>query len=283
MRMDEDEIAAFVASAVKLAQLARQETLREQVGEPENKDEGGAFDPVTAADRGAERVMRAWIGDAWPEHGISGEEYGETVGAGPWSWSLDPIDGTRAYVCGLPSWTTLIALLHEGRPVVGIIDAPRLDELCLGEPSGSALRGAGASAQLRTSGCRTLTQARFSTTDPYLFSGAQVEAVERVRRAARLTRYGLDAYGYARLAAGTLDVGGRRVDLSQITAPFLHLAAQHDHIVPAAASAPLIGMIGSTDKEEVVLKGGHVSLVAGGNAIRRLWPRLVQWLATRST
>jgi myo-inositol-1(or 4)-monophosphatase len=206
MRMDEDEIAAFVATAMQLAQLARQETLREQVGEPENKDEGGAFDPVTAADRGAERVMRGWIEAAWPDHGIAGEEYGETAGTGPWSWSLDPIDGTRAYVCGLPSWTTLIALLHEGRPVVGVIDSPRLDELCLGAPSGSVLRSGGTTAQLRTSGCRALAQARFSTTDPYLFSGAEAEGFERVRKEARLTRYGLDAYGYARVAAGTLDL-----------------------------------------------------------------------------
>jgi polyhydroxyalkanoate synthase len=85
-----------------------------------------------------------------------------------------------------------------------------------------------------------------------------------------------------RLAAGTLDVGGRRVDLSRITAPFLHLAAEHDHIVPRAASAPLLGMIGSTDKREIVLKGGHVSLVAGPNAKKRLWPALAEWLGERS-
>jgi myo-inositol-1(or 4)-monophosphatase len=204
--MDEDEIAAFVTTAVKLAELARQETLREQGGEPENKNEGGAFDPVTAADRGAERVMRQWIEACWPDHAVAGEEYGVKEGKGPWSWSLDPIDGTRAYVCGLPSWTTLIALLHEGRPVVGVIDAPRLDELYVGTPSGTALRSAGSRRELRTSGCRSLAQARFSTTDSYLFSGAEAEGFERVRKEARLTRYGLDAYGYARVAAGTLDL-----------------------------------------------------------------------------
>ena len=84
------------------------------------------------------------------------------------------------------------------------------------------------------------------------------------------------------LFAGTLDVGGRRVDLGAIVAPFLHVAAEHDHIIPLAASAPLLGLIGSPDKEEVVLKGGHVSLVAGGNAIKRLWPRLASWLGHRS-
>ena len=86
-----------------------------------------------------------------------------------------------------------------------------------------------------------------------------------------------------RLLHGTMEVGGRAVDLGEIVVPFLHVAAEHDHIVPAAASAPLIGMVGSSDKEEVVLKGGHVSLVAGGNAIRRLWPKLAHWLGQRST
>ena len=86
-----------------------------------------------------------------------------------------------------------------------------------------------------------------------------------------------------RLMDGSMTVGGRRIDLAAITAPFLHVAALHDHIVPTAASAPLIDMVGSSDKEEVVLKGGHVSLVAGANAKARLWPRLVQWLGERST
>ena len=86
-----------------------------------------------------------------------------------------------------------------------------------------------------------------------------------------------------RLLHGTMEVAGRPVDLSRITAPFLHVTAEHDHIVPSAASAPLIDMIGASDKQQVTMKGGHVSLVAGGNAIRRLWPTLVEWLGERST
>jgi polyhydroxyalkanoate synthase len=81
----------------------------------------------------------------------------------------------------------------------------------------------------------------------------------------------------------TMEVAGRPVDLAKITAPFLHVTAEHDHIVPSAASAPLIGMLGSDDKEQVTMKGGHVSLVAGGNAVRRLWPKLTDWLGERST
>jgi polyhydroxyalkanoate synthase len=85
-----------------------------------------------------------------------------------------------------------------------------------------------------------------------------------------------------RLMDGTMDVAGRPVDLANITMPFLHVVAEHDHIVPRAASAPLIAAVGSTDKEEVVLKGGHVSLVAGANAQKRLWPKLDDWLQVRS-
>ena len=85
-----------------------------------------------------------------------------------------------------------------------------------------------------------------------------------------------------RLMDGSMTVAGRPLDLSNITAPFLHVTAEHDHIVPSAASAPLIDMIGSADKEAVTLKGGHVSLVAGGNAIKRMWPKLVDWLGERS-
>lgn len=204
--MDEDDIRKFVPAAEQLAALARRQTLRPGLLEAANKNEGGAFDPVTEADRGAERVMREWIEENLPDHGIAGEEYGDTPGSGPWSWSLDPIDGTRAYICGLPSWTTLIALLRDGRPVIGIIDSPRLDELCLGARGSGVLRSGGVSRPLRTSGCRSLAEARFTTTDAYLFAGEEAEGFERVRRAARLTRYGLDAYGYARVAAGTLDL-----------------------------------------------------------------------------
>lgn len=85
------------------------------------------------------------------------------------------------------------------------------------------------------------------------------------------------------LDKGTMEVGGRPIDLGGITAPFLHVTAEHDHIVPSEASAPLIDKIGSADKEQVTMKGGHVSLVAGGNAIKRLWPKLVDWLGERST
>jgi myo-inositol-1(or 4)-monophosphatase len=206
-RVDDADLQTMMCFAERLADAARAETLpRWRTGcAAADKNEGGAWDPVTEADREAERAMRRLIEADFPDHGIQGEEFPEKQGKGRWSWSLDPVDGTRAFVCGLPSWTTLIALLDEGRPVLGVIDAPALDELHVGAGSG-LLRAAGTETPLATSGCTRLAEARLSTTDPYLFDGAEAEAWERVRSRVRVTRYGLDGYGYARLAAGSLDL-----------------------------------------------------------------------------
>ena len=191
------ELAGLAAFASSLADAARAVTLGAADRAAEDKSGGGAYDPVTAADREAERTIRALIEAVHPDHGIAGEELPDKVGGGRFVWSLDPIDGTRAFICGLPSWTTLIGLLDEGEPVVGLIDAPALDERYLGF--------AGAQG-LKASDCRALREARASTTDPYLFAGAEAEGFERLRRSTRLTRYGLDAYAYARLAAGSIDL-----------------------------------------------------------------------------
>jgi histidinol phosphatase-like enzyme (inositol monophosphatase family) len=195
--VDATDLDAMMRFAERLADAARAETLpRFRTGcAAADKNEGGAWDPVTEADREAERAMRRLIETEFPDHGIQGEEFPEKMGKGRWCWSLDPIDGTRSYVCGLPSWTTLIALLEEGRPALGIIDAPVLDE-----------RYVGPGRDRKTSGCTSLADARLSTTDPYLFSKTETEAWESVRRRVRTTRYGLDAYGYARVAAGSLDL-----------------------------------------------------------------------------
>ena len=192
----------FAAFASRLAEAARAVTLRAAEFEVEDKSKGGLYDPVTEADREAELAMRALIEADYPDHGIAGEEHEERPARCAHSWSLDPIDGTRSFICGLPSWTTLIALLEDGAPILGLIDAPRLDELYLADGKHAWLNG----EPIRTSPCRALTEARLSTTDPFLFAGGEAEAFERLRRAARVARYGLDAYGYARLAAGAIDL-----------------------------------------------------------------------------
>jgi histidinol phosphatase-like enzyme (inositol monophosphatase family) len=198
----------FASFALRLAAAARAQTLPRwaEAGAAVNKAGPGGYDPVTEADVEAERAIRAIIVAEHPDHGIVGEEFGVKAGAGRWAWSLDPVDGTRAFVCGLPSWTTLIALLDGAEPVLGVIDAPRMDELYLGDTEGTRLIGGSDQRRLRVSGCARLSEARLATTDPHLFDGAERDGFERLRSAARLTRYGFDAYAYARLAAGSLDL-----------------------------------------------------------------------------
>jgi histidinol phosphatase-like enzyme (inositol monophosphatase family) len=205
--------AALAAFAHSLADIARAQTLDRWERGVGAEDKGGGldFDPVTDADREAERAMRAAIESAFPGHGIAGEEFPDLPARGPFSWSLDPVDGTRSFTCGLPNWVTLIGLLEDGLPTIGLIDVPCLGERYWGIAAGGAIGAgmfvrAGREAPLRTSERALLAEARFSTTDPYLFQGAERDAFERVRREVRTTRYGHDGYGYARLAAGTLDL-----------------------------------------------------------------------------
>ncbi len=150
--------------------------------------------------------MRAMIEERFPDHGIAGEEFPERPAASRYRWSLDPLDGTRSFICGMPTWVTLIALLEDDLPKLGVIDVPRLGERYVGDCETCLLIDAGGKRAIAASGCRSLSEARFSTTDPYLFEPAEAGAFERVRERVRTTRYGHDGYAYARLAAGTIDL-----------------------------------------------------------------------------
>ncbi|THD59263.1 histidinol-phosphatase [Phenylobacterium sp.] len=171
-------------------------------------DKGGAkgFDPVTEADKGAERAIRAMISERYPDHGVIGEEYGEDRADAEFVWVLDPVDGTRAFIAGLPVWTTLIGLRHNGTPVLGSIGQPFLDEIYIGNAGGSRLMSRGGVRPLKVRSCSGLSGALIATTDPAIFQGVEREAWGRVRAAARLARLGCDAYAYAMVAAGTIDL-----------------------------------------------------------------------------
>lgn len=172
-----------------------------------NKAGPGAFDPVTEADRGAEEAIRRLIAARYPEHGVIGEEHGEDRPDAEFVWVLDPIDGTRAFIAGVPVWTTLIGLRWRGRPVIGSIGQPYLDELFIGGPGGSRLVSRGAQRPLKVRRGVTLVEAIIATTDPdACFNEAERKAWSNVRRRSRLARTGLDAYGYAMVAAGTIDL-----------------------------------------------------------------------------
>ncbi len=198
----------YEAFAVELAREAARVSLPYFRGAFEEADKGGeaGFDPVTQADQEAEAALRRLIAARYPHHGVIGEEYGEDRPEAEQVWVLDPIDGTRAFIAGLPLWTNLIALSTEGRPTVGVIGQPYLDELFLGGPGGARLLKAGAETPLATRSCAHLNEALIATTDPDLFSGAELGAWTQVRAAARLARLGCDAYAYAMLAAGRIDL-----------------------------------------------------------------------------
>ena len=206
--LSEARLADLEAFAVDLARAAGAAILplfRTDNG-LEDKNAGGAFDPVTAADRGAEAAIRQAIAGRFPEHGVIGEEYGEDRPDAEFVWLLDPIDGTRAFVAGLPVWTTLIGLRREGHAVVGVIAQPYLDEIFVGTALGSRLIRSGETRPLAVRPCPQLGQATLATTDPALFNAAELAAWTTVRAGARLARLGCDAYAYAMVAAGHIDL-----------------------------------------------------------------------------
>ncbi|MGE3143041.1 MAG: histidinol-phosphatase [Hyphomonadaceae bacterium] len=209
-RLSAAQIEPYRAFADELAEAARAAILPFfRAGHSiENKSAAG-FDPVTEADKAGERAMRALIAQRFPDHGVLGEEEDIKPGQNDFTWYLDPIDGTRAFIAGLPLWGVLIALAHEGRPIVGVIDQPYLGERFRGwlapDGSGAALETRAGVRPLRVRACAGLLAARISTTDPTLFPGDELAAFTAVRTRAQLTRYGYDCYAYAMVAAGGLD------------------------------------------------------------------------------
>lgn len=206
--LTETQLEALEAFGIELARAAGAAILplfRAEHG-LEDKGQAGAFDPVTAADRGAEAAIRQALQARFPDHGVIGEEYGEDRPNAEFVWVLDPIDGTRAFIAGLPVWTTLIALRHQNRPVLGLIAQPYLDEIYVGTALGSRLIRSGSSRRLQVRPCPRLADAIIATTDPALFTGSEAGAWTQVRAAARLARFGCDAYAFAMVAAGTMDL-----------------------------------------------------------------------------
>ena len=159
--------------------------------------------PVTRADRESETAMRRLIETAHPEHGILGEEYEAVRPDAEYLWVLDPLDGTKAFITGKPLFGTLVALLRAGVPILGVIDAPVLDERWIGA-AGRPTTFNG--APVRTRQCGAPGEAMLNTTTPDMFEGADAEAFARLRGAVRGTHFGGDCYGYALLASGFLDL-----------------------------------------------------------------------------
>lgn len=205
---DAERLEEFGRFLRELVAVAAAETLPRfrAAGAVDNKS-GACFDPVTDADREAEAAIRRALAARYPEHGVVGEEWGADRGDAEFVWVVDPVDGTRAFIAGLPLWTTLIGLRIAGEPVLGAIAQPYLGEVFWGgQGIGSRLVTRDAERPLRVRRCDALSEAVVSSTDPGLFTGGERRAWERVAASARLVRYGCDAYAYAMVAMGAIDL-----------------------------------------------------------------------------
>jgi myo-inositol-1(or 4)-monophosphatase len=173
-----------------------------------NKGGGASFDPVTAADRAAEKAMREAILARYPEHGIVGEEFGDVAGEGRYRWVIDPIDGTRAFIIGSPLWGTLIGLIEGSRPILGLMDQPFTAERFWSDGRRAYWRRLNGKRQhIHTRPCTQLAEAILTSTHPDQFaSRAEGSRFQALKSRVLMTRFGGDCYGYCLLAAGCVDL-----------------------------------------------------------------------------
>ena len=200
--MRASELDGFLALAARLADAAGA-AIRPYFRQPLAVDDKPDLSPVTAADRAAELAMRELIEAGFPEHGIIGEEFGRVREAAEFVWVLDPIDGTKSFISGVPLFGTLIALTRGGRPILGIIDQPISRERWVGA-AGRATTLNGRAIRCRE--CTALAAATLFATTPDMFGGPDAAAFARVSAAVKLTRFGADCYAYGLLAAGFVDL-----------------------------------------------------------------------------
>jgi len=212
--ISEAEQSSLIETAHVLAEVARGETLhhfRAEGGLAAENKETTRFDPVTVADRAAERAMRAVLAERRPKDGIWGEEFGVVHGTSGLTWVLDPIDGTRGYMSGTPTWGVLIALSEEGEdlpgaPLLGVIDQPYIGERFLGGFGRSEMTGPLGHHALTARKARPLAEATLYSTFPEVGTPEEGAAFAKLAAQVRLTRYGTDCYAYALIAAGQIDL-----------------------------------------------------------------------------
>ncbi|HVW73985.1 MAG TPA: inositol monophosphatase family protein, partial [Rhizomicrobium sp.] len=206
----DDKTIAFANRLADAGGAAIRPHFRQRIAVDTKEREGHRFDPVTEADRGAERAIRAIIERDRPQDAILGEEYGEKpagLAANKWRWVLDPVDGTRGFITGRHEWGSLIALEKDQRPVLGILDQPVLGERFIGVNGRSVLVQGETRTVLKTRECADLKDAILCVTDPFCyFTPNQAAAFDRVAKAARMTRYSGDCYLFAALALGFVDI-----------------------------------------------------------------------------
>jgi myo-inositol-1(or 4)-monophosphatase len=199
------DFEAFIDELATVSGEAIRPFFRTSLG-VEDKSGGGAFDPVTAADRAAELAMRTLIRKQFPAHGIVGEEFGAERPEAEFVWLLDPIDGTKSFISGMPAWGTLIALTRGRRPVYGMMHQPFIGERFTGDGAAARYRGPAGDRALLARPCAALADAVLYTTSPRLMTPLDREAFAAVEEKVRLSRYGGDCYAYCMLAAGHVDL-----------------------------------------------------------------------------
>ncbi|MEM7168711.1 MAG: histidinol-phosphatase [Pseudomonadota bacterium] len=198
-----DDLVAFAERLADAAGVVAMRHFRTAVTVDEKPD----LTPVTIADRQAEAEMRRLIEQRYPEHGVIGEEAGRQGEASRYVWVLDPIDGTRRFISGHPGFGTLIALLEDGRPLLGVISMPALGERWVGARGHATLfKNAAGVAEARVRPCPSLDKATLFATSPYMFIGPARPAFERVREAAKTPLFGGECHAYGLLASGYVDL-----------------------------------------------------------------------------
>jgi len=220
----------------------------------ENKKAGG-FDPVTAADRAAEQTMRTLIRKNFPGHGILGEEYGAERTDAEYVWVLDPIDGTKSFIAGMPAWGTLIGLMHFGEPVFGMMNQPFTRERFSGDGGAAHYRGPVGNRELHVRACAGIADALLFTTSPLLMNKSDRADFVRVENVVKLSRYGGDCYAYCMLAAGQIDL-------------IIETEVQSYDIVPLIPVIIGAGGIVTTWENGPAQAGGRI-VVAGDKRVHR--------------
>ena len=202
------DAADIISTAAELARVAREATLLHfrSAGLTADNKESDRFDPVTVADRLSEERMRAILARRRPKDAILGEEFGRSEGSSGLTWVLDPIDGTRGYLSGTPTWGVLISVADDLGPVYGLIDQPYIGERFEGGLGRAEVNGPMGQRALKTRAPRALSEAILFSTFPEVGTALEGEAFRRVAAQAKLVRYGMDCYAYALIAAGQIDL-----------------------------------------------------------------------------
>lgn len=254
MLIDAAEYAEFATFANRLADAARAciAEFADQAPEPVGKSDGS---PVTAADCAVEDRLREMIAEAYPDHGIVGEERGATSADKEFVWVLDPIDGTLPYLAGIPVYGTLIALLRGGVPVIGVMDLPATAERLVGAAGSPTIRNG---ALIRVRPCENLSQALLTTSNIDFWDSDDLPALARVKAATRWTIYGGGCMAFAQIASGRTDVS---VDVSFDVFDYLAL-------VPIIEGAG--GVITDWQGEPLTLASGDRLITAGDRRAHKL-------------